>query len=279
LLIEVDDLKLITMTTYPLLRTIIAAFLQFRLTAFFCLSLLLLTTLCLAQTDSLPLAPPAKTYKNIVRYNLSGPLLFGFDRYVILGYERVIKKNQSFSINIGQASLPKLISIITDSFDVQKDQKTTGFNFSVDYRFYLAKENRHSAPHGLYIGPYYSFNKFNRETRWEFKNNSDYIDTRTNFTIHTAGFELGYQFILWKRLALDLVMFGPGLGIYNYKAKFEDNISSETKEQLLDGLEQLLTQKFPGMNYVFSDQEINANGVMKTNAIAYRYMIHIGFNF
>ena len=74
-------------------------------------------------------------------------------------------------------------------------------------------------------------------------------------------------------------MFGPGFGIYNYKAKFESNVSAESKEQLLDGLEQLLTQKFPGMNYVFSDEEFDANGVMKTNTIGYRYMVHIGFAF
>jgi len=267
------------MTTHTLLRKTHPASLLFKLTAFFCLFLCLDTTHSMAQTDSLPPALSEKTYKNIVRYNLSGALLFGFDRYVILGYERVVKKNQSFSINVGQASLPKLISITTDSFNVEKDKKSTGFNFSVDYRFYLAKENRHVAPHGLYIGPYYSFNKFNRETRWEFKNNNDYVDTRSNFSINTFGFELGYQFIFWKRLALDLVLFGPGFGIYNYKAKFEDNVSAETKEQLLDGLEQLLTQKFPGMNFVFADQELNANGVMKTSTIGYRYLVHIGFNF
>ena len=267
------------MTTYPLLRKIFAAAMQLRLTAGLCITVLLHSAFCIAQTDSLPQVLPAKNYKNIVRYNLSGALLFGFDRYVILGYERVVKKNQSFSINVGQASLPKLVSITTDSFSVEKDKKSSGFNFSVDYRFYLAKENKYVAPHGLYIGPYYSFNKFNRETRWDFKNGSDYVDTRSDFSIHTVGFELGYQFILWKRLALDLVMFGPGFGIYNYKAKFESNVSAESKEQLLDGLEQLLTQKFPGMNYVFSDEEFDANGVMKTNTIGYRYMVHIGFAF
>lgn len=267
------------MTTHTLLKNTNPPSLLFKLIALVFLLLLLHTKQGMAQTDSLPPVLPEKTYKNIVRYNLSGPLLFGFDRYVILGYERVIKKNQSFSINIGQASLPKLVSISTDSFNVEKDKKSTGFNFSVDYRFYLSKENRYLAPHGLYIGPYYSFNKFNRETRWDFKSSNDYVDTRSNFTINTVGFELGYQFILWKRLALDLVMFGPGFGIYNYKAKFESNISAESKEQLLDGLEQLLTQKFPGMNFVFSDQEFDANGIMKTNTIGYRYMVHIGFNF
>src|SRR6185436_5977087 len=92
-------------------------------------------------------------YKNIIRYNLSGALLFGADSYIILGYERVISPHQSFSINIGRASLPKLVSISTDSFNSQKS-KRSGFNFSADYRFYLAKENKFETPHGFYIGPY-----------------------------------------------------------------------------------------------------------------------------
>ena len=60
------------------------------------------------------------------------------------------------------------------------------------------------------------------------------------------GFQFGYQFILWKRLSLDLVLVGPGVGFYSYKAKFDSNISAGDKEQLLEGLKQLLVQKFPG---------------------------------
>src|SRR5262245_53680240 len=91
-----------------------------------------------AQVDS---ARRTHQYKNVVRYNLSGALLFGIDGYIVFGYERVINPHQSFSINVGRASLPKLISISTDSFSISKDQKRTGFNLSVDYRFYLGSEN------------------------------------------------------------------------------------------------------------------------------------------
>jgi hypothetical protein len=75
------------------------------------------------------------------------------------------------------------------------------------------------------------------------------------------------------------VLAGPGLGIYNYKATFATNIDPATKAQIVDGLKQALTQKFPGMNYVFSDDQIDGNGVMRTSTIGYRYIIHIGFNF
>jgi len=231
-----------------------------------------------AQADSLN---SMRHYKNVIRYNLTGALLFGFDKYVVFGYERVIKQNQSISINFGGASLPKLISINTDSFSVSKDKKNNGFNISVDYRFYLSKENKYSAPRGAYIGPYYSYNKFTRDNEWLFKKTSgnSFVTTTSNFNINTIGFEFGYQLILWKRFSLDFVLVGPGYGFYNYKVKWDTNLTPENKEQLLDGLQQLLTQKFPGMNYVFADKEINSNGVLKANTLGYRYIIHIGFAF
>lgn len=248
-----------------------------RIAYLYCLLFLLLIVNCsLAQrVDS------THYHKNIIRYNLSGALLFGVDHYVVVGYERVLSHKQSISVNFGRATLPKLVSINTDSFQVQKDQKRSGRNFSIDYRFYLASENKYQAPHGLYIGPYYSYNKFTNEVQWAHKNSttSNNITSSTKFNIHTVGFELGYQFIFWKRLALDLVLVGPGLGFYNYKASFDSHIDPATKEQLQEALKQLLTQKFPGMNYVFSDKQLDANGVMKTNTIGYRYIVHIGFNF
>jgi hypothetical protein len=244
------------------------------------LLMLLPAGLCMAQqvTDT---SQTSHQRKNVIRYNLSGALLFGVDKYIVLGYERVIAPNRSISLNVGRASLPKLVNINTDSFQVNRDQERKGFNISVDYRFYLAKENKYKAPRGVYIGPYYSYNHFTSETRWDNINSGDtsFVNTNTSFNIHTVGFEVGYQFILWKRLALDFIMIGPGLGFYNYEAKFDGNVTAATKEQLFKGLEQLVTQKFPGMNYVFSDEEIDANGVMRTNTIGYRYIIHIGYNF
>jgi Protein of unknown function (DUF3575) len=243
------------------------------------LLLMLAVTCCFGQSNKNDTAN--RQYKNVVRYNISGALLCGIDKYIVMGYERVINPRQSFSINFGAAALPKITNINTDSFNVDKDLKRSGFNVSVDYRFYLAKENKHATPHGVYIGPYYSFNQFKRDNQWNFKNSStqSHTVTKSDLKIHTVGFELGYQFIFWKRMTLDLVMIGPGLGFYRYKANFDSNLNPAAKEQLLDGLQQLLTQKFPGMNFVLNDEELDGNGVLKKNALGYRYLVHIGFAF
>jgi len=219
--------------------------------------------------------------KNIVRYNLSSALLFGFDKAVIIGYERLVNPRQSFSINVGKAGLPKLIAVFTDSFNIKQDIKNTGFNFSVDYRFYLTNENRYATPHGLYIGPYYSYNRIDRTNAWEgvSSGNERKVNTKTDLDIHTVGFELGYQFVFWKRATLDLVMVGPGVGFYKFKATAEGNVNVAEREQLLQALKQALEQRVPGFNWVFSDQELTGNGTVSTTTIGYRYLIQIGFRF
>ena len=241
---------------------------------------LLFCAFCLGQepVDSSKKMPQ---YKNVIRYNLSGALLFGPDQYIVLGYERIISPRQSFSINVGRAALPGLLNVITDSFTLKKDQKTNGQNISVDYRFYLAKENKFETPHGFYIGPYYSFNHFKRESQWGFNKRSTetYLNTYSDFYINTIGFEVGYQLVLWKRLMIDFVMAGPGFGIYKYKTTFDGNIDALAREDLFEGLKQLITQKFPGMDFVFEDKSISSEGVMRTNTIGYRYIFHIGFAF
>jgi hypothetical protein len=222
------------------------------------------------------------TRKNIIRYNLSGALLFGFDKYIIFGYERVINPHQSFSINVGGVGLPKFVSINTDSFHLQKDIKNSGFNISADYRFYLSKENKYYAPHGVYVGPYVSYNKFNRNNDWVFQEGSStqkLISTETKFSIYTAGAELGYQFVFWKRVTLDMVLIGPGISGYDLKAKISGDLTELERENLQEALKQLISQKFPGMNYVFADKEFNGNGVINTTSIGFRYLVHIGFAF
>jgi hypothetical protein len=76
-----------------------------------------------------------------------------------------------------------------------------------------------------------------------------------------------------------MYLVGPGFGFYDFHAKIHRQVDDETKRQLFDGLEEMVTEKFPGMNVVFSDKEVDSNGTMKTSSWGYRYLVHIGFLF
>ena len=223
-----------------------------------------------------------KNRKNTVRVNLTNPLIFG-DRSIILGYERVTKPNQSFSVNFGLTSFPKLGILGSDSLKANKDVENGGINFSADYRFYLAKENKYPAPRGVYIGPYYSFNSFKRTNSWSVKSSNgspqQVVESELKLNVHTIGFEMGYQFIFKDRITLDMVLFGPGLGFYNMKATIGGNLSEADKIKFYEKLNDALAEKFPGYGLVVDEEGFKKTGVEKKSTFGYRYMIQFGFRF
>ncbi len=143
-------------------------------------------------------------------------MIFG-DKFNVLGYERVINDYQTASIGMGRFSFPKFSLIDRDSIKMERNYDDKGFNMSFDYRFYLQKENRHKAPRGVYIGPFYAYNYFSRVNHWEISPGglSTQVDSKTTMNMHSIGFQLGYQFIFWNRVSLDLILVGPAMWFFN----------------------------------------------------------------
>ena len=219
--------------------------------------------------------------KNTIHFNITNPIIFG-NRSLIFGYERVINKHQSFSVNVGTNGFPKFGLIDSDSVRMYRQLKETGINISGDYRFYPAKENKHAAPRGVYFGPFYSFNSYGRRNSWTVTStDGSTVDaaTDTKLNIHTLGIELGYQFVFWNRLAVDMILIGPGVSRYGLKASLGSNLSQEDKEKLFEKINEALADKFPGYNFVVKEGEFKRTGAVNTVSFGYRYMIQVGFRF
>ncbi len=224
------------------------------------------------------------TFKNLIKVNLTNPMIFGY-KSIIFEYERVLKNNQSFSIGLGRSFYGILASDQLDSIRTVHggSSKDIGFHISGDYRWYLKKENKYAAPHGLYIGPYCSYNYFNRTSDWVM-NTQNFKGTATmdmTINIGTIGGELGYQFLFGKtkRWALDMVLFGPGIAHYSFKTSFKTDLSAEAENELLKKLNDMLHEKFPGMNRIIDGDGIQRNGTSNTTDAGYRYMIMFGYRF
>lgn len=210
-------------------------------------------------------------------------MIFG-DRSLVLGYERRLKEYQSFSINFGLATFPKfnVISIADDSIvQLYKDSKDRGFNITGDYRFYIAKENKFKAPHGLYIGPYASHASMGRENTWHLSTMTYDGDVITDFKFYmtAVGAQLGYQVVLWKRVALDFVLLGPGIGWYSLKGKLDTTLDPEDEAAIYEKLNEILNERFPGYNFIFDGTEFKKTGSTTTQGLGYRYVVHLGFLF
>jgi len=219
--------------------------------------------------------------KNTAYVNISHPALFGSKTFIV-GYERVINRNRSFTINAGSISLPKIaIGKGNDSVGVIRNNADNGFHIGADYRFYLKGENKYDAPRGVYIGPYYAYNQFSKSNTWKL-NTSDFrgdVNTKLGLGIHTIGAQLGYQFVFWDRVALDMILFGPGIGFYRVKGDINTNLSAEDESLLFEQINDFLGDKIPGYNLVIDEGEFKRTGNVNTSNLGYRFMINIGFRF
>lgn len=234
-----------------------------------------------AQTTDI-ISKPEREFKNTIRFNVTNPLLFG-GKSLIFGYERQLKNDRSFSVNIGQASLG-LLEIGDDSeWKENSILNEAGFHISGDYRWYISSLNKFKAPRGLYLGPYYSFNSFDKEHSFSFSNNgtepTKTVESDLGIRIHTLGVELGYQFVFWKRWSVDMILLGPGVSSYKINANIGGNLSEEDRQEFLEKLNEALKDKFPGYDGLDLDGEFEKKGSVSTTSLGFRYQITVGYRF
>jgi hypothetical protein len=243
--------------------------------------LLTISVLLVSQGISGQEIKPEKRMKNSIKLNLTNPMIFGTSCY-ILGYERTIGDHQSFSVNIGRFSLPRLININTDSIkELEKTISSRGFHMSGDYRFYLSKENKYKSPHGVYIGPYATYNTYGRDFKFTAKTENFTGDLNADFTFSMAsvGFQMGYQFIFWKRVSLDMVMFGPGIAGYKLKTELSTTLDPDEESELYQKINQALSEKIPGYDLVINSGTYEKTGSFNTTGAGFRYIVMLGISF
>lgn len=223
-----------------------------------------------------------KYFKNTIRLNITNPLIFGKTSFVV-GYERVFNEKFSASLNVGRTALPSfgILKFKGDStLQLNKSTKDKGFHITGDFRYYPSTENKYAAPRGIYFGPYASYVTMGRENAWTLNSNNFNGDVSTdlNFSFFSVGAQLGYQFVIWKRIALDFVLLGPGIAFYELSAKIKTDLPAEDESALFERINEILEEKFPGYNFAF-DGDFAATGRGNTTSLGYRYVVHLGFRF
>ncbi len=98
-------------------------------------------------------------------------------------------------------------------------------------------------------------------------------------SIHTIGGQLGYQFVFWRRLVVDLVLIGPGVGFYGLKVDLDTSLAPDEESLFFQILNDALKEKFPGYDLVIESGEFTKNGSVSLRTLGFRYMIHLGFRF
>jgi hypothetical protein len=148
--------------------------------------------------------------RNSIKLNLVSSAIFS--NSVVFSYERVTKPNQSWVLTAGAMRFPTLADF-GSSIKVKDETKHTGYVVGGEYRFYLKKENKYPAPHGVYVGPYVTYYYFGNDRNLEYTSPEDQSVTKallkTELNVLNIGAQLGYQFVIKNRWTIDMVIIGP----------------------------------------------------------------------
>ena len=154
-------------------------------------------------------------------------------------------------------------------------------NLLAEYRFYPGKRNKRPAPDGLYLGPYISYYSFHFNNGLVVLNTS--VDATANlsgdFNIGNLGLSLGYQFIFWKRISLDLLLFGPSLSIYSADFHLEGDLDTSQISDIDKEMVNKLIERFPVIGTLFSAESLRYTGYKLRWSLGFRYSVQLGFHF
>lgn len=202
----------------------------------------------------------------------------------MFSYEQVVKPYQSFSVSAGLLSIPGLIrerSADTAVFEFSR-AKSSGYSIVVDYRFYMKKENKGFAPHGLYIAPYVSHHNHWWDSRLDLVlANGDFVGADISSQLFTIGIggQIGYQFSFFDdRFTVDLITFAPSFSFYRFSLKADSDNSFDFEEYYPKMAEWLL-DKYPWLSGLTQDELIDFSGTTNTANLGARFVVQLGYRF
>jgi hypothetical protein len=218
-----------------------------------------------------------KARKNTVKIDITS--LFLYRKSLVFSYERVLRPNQTLGIIAGYQQFPQIVNF-GSNISLVKEGFSSGFKFGAEYRFYLPKENKYAAPHGVYLGPYFTILNFRNERTIQVDNNGvlETAEFTSKIGVINVGVQLGYQFVIKDRLTIDLSFIGPSISNYNAEMQLNGNFSFD-QNAITNEIIANLTNRFPGLADLMNGKVVASNGKVDTWAFGYRYQFQVGYHF
>jgi len=217
--------------------------------------------------------------KNSIKFNVTNWILY--NNVFMFSYERNVSKHQTFSVTGGYVEMPVFLPNRT-GVKYNGSISKSGFTIGGDYRFYLPFENKFPAPHGIYIGPYLSYYDFRSERHMEYTDTTGSTSTaiiHSKINVGNLGVQLGYQFILSKRITIDLTLFAPSFSRYGIHLDATGALSDHAKEIIYNDVSQAIIDKFPLLDKLLTDKHVDASGSRNALAPGLKYCVYVGYHF
>ena len=201
---------------------------------------------------------------------------------LVLGYERIVKPWQSFSINIGYLELAPYTNEDGEVIEFFDESKDGGFDISADYRFYFKKRNKFAAPDGLYWGPYAAYYGLWKDASVKIIDNGVIKNSANmdgSFHMISGGVQLGYQFVIKERFTIDLILMGPSLTYYSLDATLDFELDVNPDDPIYKEIYDKILAESPTLANFVKNKEFSAGGRLKFLSYGFRYGIQLGYRF
>jgi len=243
--------------------------------------LFLLTHFCKAQDPDLEKYLKRREgvkFPNIIKIST---LAIVFNNASLM-YERALVPRLSVIIGGGYkyaGGLPKMFE--TEDKVLQfKLNKITGFSFTPELRYYIKTCDSRFLD-GFYGGIYFRYTRYDTDAEFDYfpvDNDIQFYRADAYLTEAGAGISLGYQILLWERLSIDFMFFGPRYSFYNIGYEFSSGVSQEFLDELSTKINDII-DRF-GFDYkVELKQEGEGRASTSFDFSNLRFGISIGFAF
>jgi hypothetical protein len=160
---------------------------------------------------------------------------------------------------------------------VTDNTKHSGYVVGGEYRFYLKKENKYQAPHGVFIGPYANYFFFNNERKFTSQDGLSEAILDSKINVLNVGFQLGYQFVIKNRWTIDMIFLGPSASRYSLGLDLSGNFDDESV--LENEIIAALVDRFPLIKDLITDKNVDLHGTTSSWSGGFRYQLNVGYHF
>jgi hypothetical protein len=93
------------------------------------------------------------------------------------------------------------------------------------------------------------------------------------------GAQLGYQFVIGNRWAIDLMFIGPSVSRYSAKLNLDGDFSEIELDEAQKEIVDKLVGKFPLLGDVLDEESVTVKGTNSAWSAGWRYQFQIGYHF
>jgi hypothetical protein len=241
---------------------------------------LLLPRIVSAQKKDTTFKALEPVHRNVIKWNPT-PMMLWSNKNLTFSYERILGPRQSMTFSLGYLEFGPLVKDTIANLVTITDRQKQGINACIEYRFYFVKRSTRPIPDGLFIAPYLSYYGYSFSGGLDIvgTEEADFARMDGKFYSFNAGAALGYQFVLWKRMTIDLVLIGPSTSYYGGQLNIKGELNGENIKELNEDLYNKIKEKYPMIDNVLLDKSFKKDGTLDLLSVGYRYLLQIGYHF